>query len=50
MSEKIDPFGGQDIVEVLKFYCKVFPENPVFKVALEEILRLRNEKKERGER
>lgn len=41
----IDPFGGKDIVEVLQFYCDAFPNRPVFKLALEEILRLRNEKK-----
>ena len=43
MTDKIRPFGEKDIVDVLKFYCGVFPENPIFKVALEEIERLRKE-------
>ena len=37
----IDPFGGKDILEVLKFYSEVFPERPIFAKAYEEIKRLR---------
>lgn len=37
----LDPFGGEDILNVLKFYIDVFPDKPVFAKAYEEIKRLR---------
>jgi hypothetical protein len=46
MGGTLDFFGGRDIVEVLKFYCEIFPDKAVFRVALDEIKRLRNEEKD----
>jgi hypothetical protein len=48
VTDKIHPFGGKDILEVLKIYIDIFPANPVFRLAAEEIERLRNEKEKRG--
>ena len=44
----IHPFGGRDILEVLKIYADIFENKPIFKLAAEEIERLRNEAKVRG--
>lgn len=42
---EIHPFGGKDILEVLKVYADIFENQPVFRLAAEEIERLRNEEK-----
>lgn len=44
----IHPFGDRDILEVLKIYADIFEDKPIFRLAAEEIERLRNEAKVRG--
>jgi hypothetical protein len=44
----IDPFGGRDILEVLRIYAAIFEDKPVFAKAIEEIERLRKELAERS--
>ena len=46
----IHPFGGRDILEVLKIYADIFEDKPVFRLAAEEIERLRDEKEKRSKR
>lgn len=44
----IHPFGGKDILKVLKIYADIFDNKPIFRLAAEEIERLRNEKEKRS--